>query len=190
MALGRTLAARLATLVRWLAGVLPSLGPKSSDFPAPPLSFTDSDGREIAVREAGETDREGLVEMYDDFDPAQRAQGTPPLGEDAIRAWLDRLDEGENVVAVHNGRVVGHVSFVPDGTGRHELAIFVHQDYQRAGIGTRLVRAGLGHARDRGIDYVWLTVEAWKRGAQKLYSDAGFSTVNPMGAAHRMSRYL
>nr|WP_231736962.1 GNAT family N-acetyltransferase [Halobacterium sp. CBA1126] len=131
-----------------------------------------------------------MVAMYDDFDPAQRAQGTPPLGEDAIRDWLDDVLDGPNVVALVDGDVVGHVMFVPDGTGRHELAIFVHQDYQRAGVGTHLLAAGLEHARQEGVEYVWLSVESWKRGAQRLYQRAGFSTVNPMGAAHRMSRYL
>ena len=184
------LANRTGSLANRLLGALPSLGPQSKNLPSPPVTATDSEGRAIVHREAKADDREGLVEMYDNFDPAHRAQGTPPIGKEAIRAWLDRLDAGENVIAVHDGRVVGHVSFVPDGTDRHELAIFVHQDYQRAGIGTQLIRVGLGHAKDRGIGYVWLTVEAWKRGAQKLYSDAGFSTINPMGGAHRMSRTL
>ena len=184
------LANRSGSLANRLARALLSLGPPPKELPSPPVTTIGAKGREIDHRKMTTADREGLVEMYDDFDPTQRAQGTPPLGKDAIRAWLDRLDAGENVIAVHDGRVVGHVSFVPDGTDRHELAIFVHQDYQRAGIGTRLIRVGLGHARDRGIGYVWLTVEAWKRGAQKLYSDAGFSTVNPMGSTHRMSRTL
>lgn len=190
MASDENLVRRLQRFASRLSETLPSLGPRSSDLPSPPLSFTDAEGREIDVCELDEADVEGLVEMYDGFDPDQRAQGTPPLGEEAIRSWLDRLRTGENVIAVHDDRIVGHVSFVPDGTDRHELAIFVHQDYQRAGIGTHLIRVGLGHARDRGVTYVWLSVEAWKRGAQRLYSRAGFSTVNPMGAAHRMSRYL
>lgn len=64
--------------------------------------------------------------MYDDFDPTQRAQGTPPLGADVIRDWLADITAGVNVVALLEDRVVGHVMVVPDGTDRHELAIFVH----------------------------------------------------------------
>jgi len=128
--------------------------------------------------------------MYEEFDPSQRAQGVPPRQADALEEWLDSLLASVNVVARTDGRVVGHVTFVPDGTDRHELAIFVHQEYQGAGIGSVLLGAGLGHARDQGLEYVWLSVEAGKRGIQRWYSRAGFSTVNPMGSAHRMSRTL
>lgn len=164
--------------------------PKRITSSSPPVSFTDAEERSIRIRPYREDDFESLASMYDDFDPAQRAQGTPPLGAEAIREWLADLLNGVNVVALHDDRIVGHVTFVPDGTGRHELAIFVHQEYQRAGIGTRLIGAGLGYAADRGVEYVWLTVEPWKRGAQNLYRRAGFTVVNPMGPTHRMSRYL
>jgi ribosomal protein S18 acetylase RimI-like enzyme len=156
----------------------------------PPATFVDGDDREIHVRPYRDEDFAGLVEMYDDFDPELRAQGTPPIGVEAIEDWLRDILDGVNVVALHDGRPVGHVSFVPDDTGRHELAIFVHQEFQRAGIGSHLMANGLGHARQQGVTYVWLSVESWKRGIQRFYSRAGFSTVNPMGAAHRMSRTL
>ncbi len=50
--------------------------------------------------------------------------------------------------------------------------------------------AGMGYAEREGVGYVWLSVEAWKRDIQCFYSRAGFSVVNPMGAAHRMSKTL
>ncbi len=178
---------RLVPAARRLAA---RLRPRRIAPTEPPLTFADGRDREIHLRPYRETDLEPLVAMYDGFDPAQRAQGTPPIGADAIRRWLADVLAGANVVALHGERVVGHVSFVPDGTGRHELAIFVHQDYQRAGIGTALLAAGMGQASAEGVTYVWLSVEAWKRDAQRLYRRAGFSTVNPMGFAHRMSRYL
>jgi len=155
----------------------------------PPVTFEDDEGREILVR-AYDDDFDALAAMYDDFDPAQRAQGTPPIHPDAVREWLRDVLDGVNVVALHGDAVVGHVMFVPGGDRGHELAIFVHQTYQRAGIGTKLLAVGMGHARTRGIEYVWLSVEAWKRGAQRLYERAGFTTGNPMGATHRMSRWL
>ncbi|GAB7095810.1 GNAT family N-acetyltransferase [Halolamina litorea] len=158
----------------------------------PPETVVDDEGREVRLRAYADDadDFAALVEMYDTFDGSQRAQGTPPRTTEGIRAWLDDILGGPNVVAVHEGRVVGHVSFVPDGTGRHELAIFVHQSFQRAGIGSRLLGAGLGHAREAGVGYVWLSVEKGKRHLQPFYGRAGFSTVNPMGMTSRMSRTL
>ncbi|MFC7058568.1 GNAT family N-acetyltransferase [Halovenus salina] len=166
------------------------VGPERIRPSHPPQAFTDDAGREIAVRAYHKEDRAQLVEMYDDFAPEQRAQGVPPLSEPAIREWLDTILDGPDVVACHGDRVVGHVSFVPDDTGRHELAIFVHQEYQGAGIGTRLLSAGMGHAQAEGTEYVWLSVGKSERKLQRLYSRAGFSVVNPMSITHRMSRYL
>ena len=156
----------------------------------PPTMFTDGERREIRLRAYVDDDRAALMEMYADFDQSQRAQGVPPRSADGIRDWLDEILGGPNVVAVHDGRIVGHVSFVPDGTGRHELAIFVHQEYQRVGVGSRLLGAGLGHAKAEGVGYVWLSVEKGKRHLQPFYGRAGFSTVNPMGITSRMSRTL
>ncbi len=178
---------------------LARFGSRRPDLREPPVSFADGEGRNVTIRAYHEDDFESLVAMYDDFDPAQRAQGTPPVGEDAVRDWLrdvaerpgdDGVPGSVNAVAVHGDRVVGHVVFVPDGVGRHELAIFVHQDYQGAGVGTELILAGLGHARREGVENVWLTVEKWKRGAQRLYGRAGFTMDNPLGAIQRMSRRL
>lgn len=182
---------RLLTAIRRAVdGLRDRLGSTGLTLVHPPTTIVDDAGREIDIRPFRPDDFEGLVAMYADFDPAQRAQGTPPLDTDAIRDWIDDLLEGVNVVALAGDRIVGHISFVPDGTGRHELAIFVHQSFQHAGIGTNLMATGLGYARDQGVGYVWLSVESWKRGIQRFYSKAGFSVVNPMGAAHRMSRRL
>lgn len=156
----------------------------------PPLRFADDRGRSVLIRPYSDDDFEGLVETYDDFDPGLRAQGVPPIGTRAVREWLEGLAEGVNAVAIVDDRPIGQVSFVPDGTGRHELAIFVHQDYQRAGIGSELLAVGMGHAAQQGVEYVWLSVERNKGHLLRLYSRAGFSAVNPLGFTPRMSRYL
>lgn len=93
------------------------------------------------------------------------------------------------MLACHDGRVVGHVSFVPDDT-RHELAIFVQGDYQSAGVGSHLLAAGLDQASEAGVLRVWLSVERRNRRVKRLYRRAGFSTVDPQETAQRMSRLL
>ncbi|ELZ92961.1 N-acetyltransferase GCN5 [Haloferax mucosum ATCC BAA-1512] len=148
-------------------------------YEAPPLSFTDGDNRTIELRayDGSDEELEALVEMYDAFDPSDRAQGIPPGREDRIRDWLDNIlgDDCLNVVAWSDDEVAGHATLVPDGDA-YELAIFVHQDYQRAGIGTRLIKALLGHGRESGVEKVWLTVERWNRAAVGLYKTVGFET--------------
>jgi len=153
-------------------------------FPSPPRSCTDEEGRQIRFYAAGsEGARESdpppeLVEMYADFDSADRAQGLPPIGEAAVREWLETLfEEGYNVLAWHGEEAVGHATLVPDGRGAYELAIFVHQFYRGAGIGTELLRSLLGYGSDQRVEEVWLTVERWNRPAKHLYEKVGFRAV-------------
>jgi len=150
----------------------------AGEFPRPPRTVTDREGRDIELVSADEADREGIVEMYVAFDPADRAQGIPPAKEDAIERWLDTIlgEDCRNVVARHDGAVAGHATLVPDREGDYELAIFVLQPYQGAGIGTELVETLLGLGQADGIDHVWLTVERWNDPAIALYRKVGFET--------------
>ncbi len=168
-------------------------------FPEPPASFPDREDREIEVRgyEPGDAVPEPLVAMYDDFDPADRAQGIPPSGERRVREWLAGLFEGGfNVVAWHDGQAVGHATLVaegdPDdpGDGDYELAIFVFQPYQGAGVGKRLLRTLLGFGAAHGVERVWLTVERWNRAAVGLYEAVGFEVIDAGTFEHEMALRL
>ncbi|WP_135363559.1 GNAT family N-acetyltransferase [Halosimplex halophilum] len=152
----------------------------AGSFPEPPLEFTDGEDREIRIERSGVDDFERLVGMYDAFDPADRAQGIPPVKEEAVREWLDTLlsEESVNVVAVHEGEPVGHAILVPDREAAYELAVFVLGDYQSAGIGTKLLEALLGAGQAADIEKVWLTVERWNEPAIALYEKLGFETSN------------
>jgi ribosomal protein S18 acetylase RimI-like enzyme len=153
-------------------------------------AMTDAEGRRVAVRPYDDESFDALVTMYERFDPKQRAQGLPPLATEEIRDWLTRLLTGPSMLAWHDGRVVGHVVFVPDGEGSHELAVFVHQAYQRAGVGTALVRAGLSDASADGVTDVWLWVERWKEGSRAFYRQLGFTEEGRRGLELRMSQSL
>jgi len=157
-------------------------------FPEPPIDWTDEAGRTIEIRVC-QGDRDGLVSMYEDFDPSERAQGIPPVQESAIREWLDHLlcEDCFNVVASHEDRIVGHATLVGDDAGAYELAIFVHQDFQDAGTGTKLLEALLGHAAAAGVKRVWLTVERWNKPATYLYQKVGFESTGAEDFEREMS---
>jgi GNAT superfamily N-acetyltransferase len=128
--------------------------------------------------------------MYVEFDPADRAQGIPPSEEERIRSWLDTLlTEGLNVLAWHGDDVVGHAVLMPDSEG-WELAIFVFQPYQGAGIGTQLIETLLGYGAAEGVDHVWLTVERWNRPAIALYESVGFEPSDAESFEMEMSLVL
>jgi ribosomal protein S18 acetylase RimI-like enzyme len=153
----------------------------ADSFAAPPLSFTDREGREIEIRpyDGSDEEAEALVEMYVEFDPADRAQGIPPSSRDRVEDWLSNILEGDclNVIAWDGDTAAGHATLVPDRDA-YELAIFVLQAYQRAGIGTRIMNALLGYGQEQGVEKVWLTVERWNHPAVNLYESTGFETSN------------
>lgn len=186
-------------------------------YDAPPDAFTDRTGRDVEVGAYGaggsddpatgatddptgrDAEYEALVEAYLAFDPEDRAQGIPPVGDERIRDWLDVIlaPECHNVVAWHEGDAVGHATLVPEADGGatgeeppYELAIFVLRDYQEAGIGTRLVEALLGLGRERGVDRVWLSVERWNHAAVALYEKVGFEPVDTGGFELEMTASL
>lgn len=125
--------------------------------------------------------------MYLDFDPAFRTLGVPPAGEARVRRWQDRLLAGHCVLAWHGDRVVGQAVLVADGEGSHEFAIFLHQDYHGAGIGTALAEALLTHGRAAGVKEVWLLVERTNRPAVALYTDVGFVVTENLGSDVEMA---
>ena len=160
-------------------------------YEGPPGSFTDAEGREISIRRCDD-DFEALVEMYRSFDPEDRAQGIPPTDEGSIREWLESLMKSDciNVLAFHEGSVVGHAMLVPDRHGDSELAIFVLREYQQAGIGTELVEALLGAGRTAGVERIWLTVERWNGPAIALYRKVGFESSDSSGFELEMAATL
>lgn len=157
-------------------------------FPRPPREITDDTDRVItleAIDPAASSDP--LLEMYDAFAPEDRAQGIPPLGPERLREWLDMLAEGYNAAAWDGDAPVGHATLVPDDNGGYELAIFVLQSHQNAGIGTELLRTLLGLGQREGVKRVWLTVERWNRAAVHVYERVGFETTNAASFELEMS---
>lgn len=154
------------------------------EFPSPPQTVEDAEGREIHLRAYDDSgdDREALRAMYEAFDPADRAQGIPPSRPSKLEDWLDRILTTDccNVFAWDGDDVVGHATLVPENgpESPYELAIFVLQSHQGAGIGTALMKSILGYGTDEGISEVWLTVERWNRSAVGLYEKIGFETTD------------
>jgi ribosomal protein S18 acetylase RimI-like enzyme len=160
-------------------------------FDPPPTAFEDRDGRSITVRRYdSDRDQASLLAMYEAFDPADRAQGIPPSTEERIAEWLETITGPGtvNVVATHETAVVGHATLVPDDRPQSaELAIFVLQAYQHAGIGTRLLETLLGAGAVDGFEQVWLTVERWNEPAIRLYEHVGFHAIDTESFEHRMA---
>lgn len=162
-----------------------------SKFPSPPFEFDDGEQRSIEVRPVEGDDVDGLYEMYLEFDPRDRAQGVPPAREEPLRDWLDIVLEGINVAAWHSGGAAGHATLIHDeDADAHELAIFVLQSYQGAGVGSKLIQGAFSEGYERGVREVWLTVERWNRSAIGLYRKTGLQEVGGSGLEIEMAAKL
>ncbi len=102
----------------------------------------------------------------------------PPL--ESVRTFvLDMIENGHpQVVAVAGGDVVGwcDIRRYPQPTHAHcgTLGMGIIPGYREKGLGTRLIRAAIGQARDRGFHRVELHVHADNLRAIALYEKVGF----------------
>ena len=77
----------------------------------------------------------------------------PRAPEWAVASFADaNLRDGESLVAVANGEIVGHAMYVRQGADEAEFAVVVEDRWQARGVGKRLLRALAARARDRGVE--------------------------------------
>lgn len=137
--------------------------------------FVDKHGVGMVIRPLEETDRPALEAMYEDYTHADRAQGIPPRTPERREEWLERiLEDGRHVVADRDGRIVGHVFYIPAAHPEPELAVFVHPEWHGRGIGTELCRHVVAFARDADREALVLDVERRNRAAIAVYRKLGF----------------
>lgn len=76
----------------------------------------------------------------------------PRAPEWAVASFADaNRPDGESLVAVANGDIVGHAMYV-SARGEAEFAVVVEDRWQARGVGKRLLRALAARARDRGVE--------------------------------------
>ena len=150
-------------------------------------SFCSKQGLKIEVVDLSKSLFEQLVEMYENFEPKRAAQGLPPMGRDRIISWLEQLQKnGDNLVALYQGRVLGHTMLCAVNPTRAEFAIFIHQEYRNQGIGTKFTEVTLEFAREKGYRRIWLSVEVNNLIAIRVYKKLGFRMRDLFGPEQEM----
>ena len=105
-------------------------------------------------------------------------QGLPPLDRDKRHQWVqDIISRGTNLVTVHGDTVIGHASLFSMPVDWVEYFIFIHQDFQRQGIGTAITLYVIDWARQENLSAIWLTVETKNYIAISLYNKVGFKRI-------------
>ena len=139
-------------------------------------------GHQIVIMPYEESYFKSVVKMYDTYQPLGSVQGLPPLDENKRHQWIqDIISNGINFLAVHKNTVVGHTSLFSMPANWVEYFIFIHQEFQRQGIGTAMSFYVINWARQKSISTIWLTVERRNFIAISLYRKVGFKRIGSTG---------
>ena len=85
------------------------------------------------------------------------------------------------------GRVIGHAAAIPiPSSAMAELLVFVHQDFQKQGIGTELIRSVVECAPEKSVTCLWLTVLTSNFIAIYVFRKCGFSFIGPIDSEREM----
>lgn len=134
---------------------------------------------DYALRAAVDADVDAIFEVFSQPNCRSGMSADPFTSAAAAKAWLDRIGDGvTKTVATINDVPIALAILLrgPDGR-RHvaSLALFVHDDHQRRGVGTLLMTDLLTRARaDRRIRRAELYVDCLNFSAIALYLKFGF----------------
>jgi RimJ/RimL family protein N-acetyltransferase len=119
-----------------------------------------------------------LIRMYDNYYPLGSVQGLPPLDTDKRHQWVeDMICRGTNLLALHEDSVIGQASLFSMPVNWAEYFIFIHQDFQRQGIGSAITFYVIDWARQEDLSTIWLTVERKNYVAIALCRKVGFKRI-------------
>ena len=130
------------------------------------------------VRRVVLDDWDGWREVYE----AVAAEGVWIGGELPVdwaprRAGFEAMCEGDRMVgyvAEVDGRVVGQLGGELSPVGRASLGMAIVDGYRSMGIGSGLLEAFIGWARERGAHKLELSLWPWNDRARRLYEKFGF----------------
>ncbi|MGR4882037.1 GNAT family N-acetyltransferase [Streptomyces sp. LARHCF249] len=140
---------------------------------------------DIVIRAARPAEYEQLGEIT-----AQAYVGDGLLGSGeafyakVLRDVAGRAADGEVLVAVEQGTVLGGVTFAPPGSPLCDIAgpgeaefrmLAVSREARGRGAGEALVRACMARARElKGVTHLVLSTQRGMTGAQRIYERLGF----------------
>ena len=122
------------------------------------------------------------VDIQNDIEGVREAHGADEhWGSDraCLASQKTRLENGFFIrVAEYGGKIVGHAEWIiSDEPGKRFLYLGmmqVHTDYQKTGIGTKLLETGEGYAKESGCGFV-RTMPNTETGSFEFYRKNGFA---------------
>jgi len=128
----------------------------------------------FTVRPAVPGDSRAMAELFAAVAAERTGIATEPPVDVAERAALFARTAAGSVVAVAGGQVVGMIHVEVSRHGFGEFGMLVDRDWRGRGVGSALVQAAIGWARDQGLHKLCLEVFAHNAAAIALYRKSGF----------------
>jgi RimJ/RimL family protein N-acetyltransferase len=160
--------------------------PADPDRPQPRRPFHP--GRAVmsqfTVRPAWVADARPMAELFAAV--AEERSGIasePPVDVDARTVGFT-ASVTESMVAVASDRVIGMIHVEVSRHGFGEFGMLVDREWRGRGVGSALIRAAIGWARDQGLHKLCLEVFAQNTAAIALYRKYGF-----VEEGHRVKHY-
>jgi RimJ/RimL family protein N-acetyltransferase len=147
------------------------------------------DGREVAIRPLTAEDNEKIYEMFASMSEEALRWGMPPYTRERIERWMRNIENLIILGAEHDRRLIGyaqiHKGSQPRRIGTAGLAIYLHQDYQGAGLGTEMTGLLLEVAGKNGVHKVNLETVADNEAAMRLFEKMGFEVEGRIRDSYR-----
>jgi phosphinothricin acetyltransferase len=138
----------------------------------------------LAIRSANPSDLQEINSIFNHFvTHSTCVWTTTPCTEAERQVWYEEHGEKMPIlVAEHNGRVLGWAalgSFRAAYTlaGTLEDSIYVHHDFHRQGIGSRLLAELIDAARRKGLRSILANISADQTPSIRLHQKFGFQKV-------------
>jgi RimJ/RimL family protein N-acetyltransferase len=128
------------------------------------------------VRRLTKQDQPLLEEMYSSFTPLGAVLGLPPYLAGERSSWLATLREGINLGAFVDEHLAGHLALLPIGDAA-EMTRFVHQDFRRQGLATKLTHAAVEEAGKAGYHRIWVFINTNNVATRHALLKFGFDPV-------------
>jgi RimJ/RimL family protein N-acetyltransferase len=136
------------------------------------------DGRQVTLRFLNANDKNALFQMFSTMSAEALEWSMAPYTIEVIDRWIGNIPHLIALVAEYNDKIVGYAVIYKYPHQRRrgigDLAIYLHQDFQKAGLGTAMTEKLLQLAKDEKMHKIELTLVADNEIAKNLYLKLGF----------------
>ena len=129
---------------------------------------------QFAVRAASADDAQAMAELFAAVAAERDGIATEPPVDVGDRAAVFAKSAAGTVVAMAGDQVIGMIHVEASRHGFGEFGMLVDRDWRGCGVGSALVQAAIGLAREQGLHKLSLEVFAHNAAGIALYRKCGF----------------